>query len=239
MNTFELNDELLNRALAVRSQAVPAGLNARVRRAIDIAGRPGGAAGSWWVGSSALRRPVLRGAMWFALLAGLLVVVMIGTLFYVGSLPPTSTASPTPSPAPSATPTLTVPPTAPPSTPTPRPIVNAAEFADHIASAINSFGPAADGLYWFVKSLDYSSPGPDALDHVWIPAEVRWLSEHEPRVCLELRWDAWRDAIRALEAVTPGMLPFGGTSEDEFTRFAAARETIESFDPLEGTGTDC
>jgi hypothetical protein len=231
MNTLELSDELLNRALAVRTQAVPARLHAQVRRAIDDAAPPGGAAGRWWIGSSVLRRPVLRGAMWFALLAGLLVVVMVGTLFYVGSLPPISTAWPTPSAAASATPPPTVPPTAPPATPTPRPVVNAAEFADHVDASIASFKPAAYGLYLFVKFLDVGGAGPDALKQIWLPAESAWLNQHHPQACFEDSWRAWQSAVAEMSNAARLMVPLGETSELDFARFAAARDAIETFDP--------
>ena len=83
-----------------------------------------------------------------------------------------------------------------------------------------------------VKFLDVVPPGPGGdLKTNWLPTEQLWLNHHTPGPCFEPAFEAWRDALEEIQAVTAGMQILGGTSDEEFARFATAREAIESFDP--------
>lgn len=367
MKTMEIGNELLDRALSVQSQAAPAALRGKVREAVAMADRGRGAGLSWGTGPTTFRRPALSLALRFALLGGLLVVALLGTAFYLGSLPPTVTPTPTstvtPSPSPSprvVTPTpapmptrtlLPVPwplPTAgPDTTPTsyedfaahvtdsvaafhvqapawyayvtsldgyygsrpfveqwlpteeawlatnrpapcyatsfaawasavaavddatrrvggPEPLslnpdfpgiwaprfravdtfkpsrdfscapITPAEFVFHVHARLETFGAAADGLYYWIKYLDYSGPGPDALRGHWLHDEIRWLDLNDPVSCVENSWQAWSAAVQEMAAASGSLQPFTGMSPDVEARFLAARTAIADFDPTAG-----
>ena len=117
--------------------------------------------------------------------------------------------------------------------------ITAADFADHVKASIVTFRPAADGLYYWVKYLDFGGSGPDALRGKWFPAESRWLHLNDPQPCLEERWHAWANAVGEMEAASRYLAPFGGMPPDTEARFLAARKAIENFDPAKGVPAGC